>query len=71
MSAYNLLVHRGRLVMIDLPQVVDVIANPGGPGFLERDATNVARWFTARGLAGAAPCPDDLAALLSAEAGLR
>ena len=71
MSAYNLLVHRGRLVMIDLPQVVDVIANPGGPGFLERDATNVARWFTARGLAGATPCPDDLAALLSAEAGLR
>ena len=70
MSAYNLLVHRGRLVMIDLPQVVDVIANPGGPGFLERDATNVARWFTARGLAGATPCPDDLAALLSAEAGL-
>ena len=48
-----------------------VIANPGGPGFLERDATNVATWFTARGLAGATPCPDDLAALLSAEAGLR
>jgi hypothetical protein len=27
-SAYNLLVHDGRLVMIDLPQVVDVIADP-------------------------------------------
>ena len=26
MSAYNLLVHHGRLIMIDLPQVVDVIA---------------------------------------------
>jgi RIO kinase 1 len=70
MSAYNLLVHRGRLVMIDLPQVVDVIANPGGPGFLERDATNVAGWFTARGLAGATPSPEDLATLLRQEAGL-
>jgi RIO kinase 1 len=70
MSAYNLLVHRGRLMMIDLPQVVDVIANPGGPGFLDRDADNVARWFTARGLAGAEPGPRDLAALLRREARL-
>ena len=30
LSAYNLLLHEGRLVMIDLPQVVDVIANPRG-----------------------------------------
>ncbi|HWG03103.1 MAG TPA: RIO1 family regulatory kinase/ATPase, partial [Trebonia sp.] len=51
LSPYNLLVDRGRLVMIDLPQVVDVIAHPGGPGFLERDARNVATWFAARGLA--------------------
>jgi serine/threonine-protein kinase RIO1 len=50
LSAYNLLVHRGRLIMIDLPQVVDVIAHPGGAEFLDRDAANVARWFTARGL---------------------
>jgi RIO kinase 1 len=50
LSAYNLLVDRGRLIMIDLPQVVDVIANPRGAEFLERDAANVARWFTARGL---------------------
>jgi RIO kinase 1 len=70
LSAYNLLVHRGRLVMIDLPQVVDVIANPGGPEFLDRDSANVARWFTARGLAGAVPGPGDLAALLRREAGL-
>ncbi len=68
MSPYNVLVHRGRLVMIDLPQVVDVIANPGGPGFLDRDAANVARWFAARGLAGAAIGPGDLAALLRREA---
>jgi serine/threonine-protein kinase RIO1 len=50
LSAYNLLVHRSRLIMIDLPQVVDVIANPRGAEFVERDAANVARWFTARGL---------------------
>lgn len=50
LSAYNLLVCDDRLVMIDLPQVVDVIANPQGPSFLDRDATNVATWFTARGL---------------------
>jgi RIO kinase 1 len=68
MSPYNLLVHRGRLVMIDLPQVVDVIANPGGPGFLDRDAANVAKWFAARGLAAAAPGAEDLAALLRREA---
>jgi RIO kinase 1 len=70
MSAYNLLVHRGRLILIDLPQVVDVIANPRGPEFLDRDAANVARWFTAHGLAGAGPAPEDLAALLRREAGL-
>ena len=50
LSAYNLLVHRGRLIMIDLPQVIDVIAHPRGAEFLDRDAANVARWFTARGL---------------------
>jgi RIO kinase 1 len=70
LSAYNLLVHRGRLVMIDLPQVVDVIANPGGPGFLDRDAANVAGWFSARGLAGVTPGPQDLAAMLRREAGI-
>ena len=42
LSAYNLLVHDGRLVMIDLPQVVDVIANPRGALFLTRDAENMA-----------------------------
>jgi RIO kinase 1 len=73
LSAYNLLVHRGRLVMIDLPQVVDVIANPGGPGFLDRDAANVAAWFAAHGLTAAGPvtpAPAGLAALLREEARL-
>ncbi len=68
MSAYNLLVHRGSLIMIDLPQVVDVIANPRGAEFLDRDAANVARWFSARGLSGTAPTPEDLPALLRQEA---
>jgi RIO kinase 1 len=68
LSAYNLLVHDGRLVMIDLPQVVDVIANTQGAMYLTRDAENVGRWFTAHGLAGVRPEPADLAALLRREA---
>jgi RIO kinase 1 len=70
LSAFNLLVHRGRLLMIDMPQVVDIIANPRGGEFLDRDATNIARWFAARGLAGCDPEPAGLAAALRAEAGL-
>jgi RIO kinase 1 len=70
LSAYNLLVHQGRLIMIDLPQVVDVIANPQGPEFLDRDAGNVGRWFSARGLVGVSPAPGDLPALLRREARL-
>ena len=70
LSAYNLLVHRGRLIMIDLPQVVDVIANPRGAEFLDRDAANVARWFSARGLTGVSPGPEELPALLRREARL-
>ena len=68
LSAYNLLVHHGRLVMIDLPQVVDIIANPGGRGFLERDARNVATWFAKAGHPGADP--EELGRLLVTEARL-
>lgn len=50
LSPYNLLVHDGRLVLIDLPQIVDVIANPQGAEFISRDVRNVAKWFAARGL---------------------
>ncbi|MFF1572514.1 serine protein kinase RIO [Leifsonia sp. NPDC058292] len=50
LSAYNLLVHHGRVVVIDLPQVVEVVSNPGGLDFLQRDCTNVCDWFTRRGL---------------------
>ena len=54
--------------MIDLPQVVDVIANPNGRGFLDRDAKNVATWFASAGLPGAET--EALARLLAAEARL-
>ena len=50
LSAYNMLVHDGRLVVLDLPQVVDIYANPLGMGFLERDVENLGSWFTARGI---------------------
>jgi RIO kinase 1 len=50
LSAYNLLVHDGRLVVIDVPQVVDLFANPQGPSYLQRDCANVCTWFAARGL---------------------
>jgi RIO kinase 1 len=68
LSAYNLLVHDGRLVMIDLPQVVDVIANPRGDYYLTRDAENIGRWFAAHGLGGVSPEPGELAGLLRREA---
>lgn len=50
LSPFNLLVHRGRLVLIDLPQVVDIVANPQGPAFLTRDVRIVTDWFTTHGL---------------------
>ena len=68
LSPYNLLVHHGRLVMIDLPQVVDVVASPSGRGYLERDARNVATWFVRAGHPDADP--ELLANLLAKEAGL-
>ncbi len=68
LSPYNLLVHHGRLVMIDLPQVVDVVANPSGRGYLERDARNVATWFARAGHPNADP--ELLADLLAREARL-
>jgi RIO kinase 1 len=50
LSAYNLLVHNGQVMLIDLPQIVDVVANPRGPEFLARDVSNVMGWFRSRGL---------------------
>ena len=36
--------------MIDLPQVVDVVGNPHGFEFLERDVRTMCDWFRRRGL---------------------
>ena len=50
LSPYNVLAAGDRLVIIDMPQAVDVVANPAGMDFLMRDCHNVCRWFVARGL---------------------
>ena len=50
LSPYNLLDHHGRIVVIDLPQIVDIAANPQGMDFLHRDVVNVTTWFARRGL---------------------
>jgi RIO kinase 1 len=50
LSAYNLLAAGDRLVIIDLPQIVDLVGNAAGFDFLLRDCTNVCEWFARRGL---------------------
>jgi len=50
LSPYNVLAAGERLVVIDLPQVLDLVGNPSGPDFLLRDCANVCAWFRARGL---------------------
>jgi RIO kinase 1 len=50
LSAYNLLVDQGQIIVIDLPQVVDIVANPGGAEFLARDVRNITGWFRGKGL---------------------
>ena len=54
---YNVLVHDGRLVLIDLPQAVDLVGNPQGFDYLRRDCRNICSWFQARGVDAD---PDDL-----------
>ena len=50
LSPYNVLAAGERLVLIDLPQVVDLAGNPTGLDFLLRDCRNVCSWFQRRGL---------------------
>ena len=50
LSPYNILAAGERLVIIDLPQMVDLVANPNGSDFLLRDCHNVCTWFRRRGL---------------------
>jgi RIO kinase 1 len=49
LSPYNVLLHDDRLVIIDWPQIVDIIGNPRGPEFLQRDCHNMCAWFASRG----------------------
>lgn len=50
LSAYNILLDGDRLVIIDWPQIVDIIGNPQGFDFLHRDCVNICGWFTSHGL---------------------
>jgi RIO kinase 1 len=50
LSPYNVLLHNDRLVIIDWPQIVDIIGNPKGFEFLQRDVANMCRWFMSKGL---------------------
>lgn len=54
LSPYNILVHNtdsnSRLVLIDVPQAIDLVGNPHGFEFLRRDCVNVCTWFEARGI---------------------
>ncbi len=49
LSAYNLLWWDDRVWFIDLPQAVDLAANPQGLNYLHRDVENVGQWLTRRG----------------------
>jgi RIO kinase 1 len=37
-------------VIIDLPQIVDLIGNQNGMDFLMRDCANICGWFRGKGL---------------------
>jgi RIO kinase 1 len=50
LSPYNVLADGDDIVIIDLPQVVDIVANPQGLDFLHRDCVNMCAWFRSRGL---------------------
>lgn len=64
LAAYNLLMHGGRVVVIDLPQLVDVAGNPNGLALLHRDCVNVCGWFARR---DADHAPDEIFTELVAE----
>ena len=55
LSPFNVLVHgldgaEPELVVIDVPQVLDLVGNPNGVDFLHRDCRNMADWFVRKGL---------------------
>jgi RIO kinase 1 len=50
LSAYNVLAAGPRLVIIDLPQIVDLVGNQNGVDYLMRDCANICGWFRGKGL---------------------
>ncbi|MDN6401062.1 MAG: serine/threonine protein kinase [Brachybacterium sp.] len=62
LSPYNLLADSRQAdpdpVIIDVPQVIDLIANPHGTEFLRRDCVNVCTWLRAHGAPTALTDPD-------------
>jgi len=62
LSEYNLIIHDGELVVIDLGQAVTV-HHPNADDFLERDCRNVAAFFTRQGIE---VDPDDLREFVTA-----
>lgn len=50
LSPYNVLADGERLVIIDVPQMVDLVANPHGMDLLHRDCVNICTWLLARGV---------------------
>jgi RIO kinase 1 len=49
LSAYNLLWWQAEIWFIDLPQAIDLAANPQGLNYLHRDVVNVTEWINRRG----------------------
>jgi RIO kinase 1 len=49
-STYNLLWHRGRVVVIDVPQMVSAAANPQAPTLLRRDIESLCQTFARQGV---------------------
>ena len=64
LSEYNLIIHDGELVVIDLGQAA-TIHHPNADDFLDRDCRNVAAFFSRQGID---VDPDDLRAFVTASA---
>ncbi len=50
LSAYNIVVHQDRAILIDFPQAVDPRLNHNGWMLLSRDIANVCRWAARHGV---------------------
>jgi RIO kinase 1 len=49
-SAYNILWHNGKAVIIDFPQVIEFNNNPNAQAFLERDVRSLCKSFRNKGV---------------------